>query len=325
MRALVTGATGFVGAHIAHALHAQGITVRIWRRPGSRLDALAGLAFEDYAGDLFDVDALAAACAGCDWVFHAAAVAQYWRIPVEQIYRVNVEGADHVLRAAREAGAARVVFTSSGAAVGRAPGGWPAGESLPFNLPPARFPYGHSKWLAEERARAAAAAGQHVVIVNPSAVLGPGDLNRVSGDIVIRAAKRQIPMMPAGGFGVIDVRDLAAAHLAAAEHGRSGERYILNVHNIPTREIIRLAAEAAGVRPPSLTTPRALIPPLAALIDLVRALGIRLPMDGNQLRLSAENVYFDASKARDELGLAGRALHETVYDTWRWYKDAGML
>lgn len=325
MRALVTGATGFVGSHIAKALHEQDIIVRIWRRQTSPLGALEGIPYEDFAGDIFDVDALTDVFAGCDWVFHTAAIAQYWRTPVEQIYRVNVEATEGVLQAARYAGVSRVVFTSSVGAVGQTPDGSPADESIPFNLPPDRFPYGHSKWLAEERARAAAAAGQHVVIVNPSVVLGPGDLNRVSGDIVIRAAKRQIPGFAPGGFGVIDVRDLATAHLAAAEHGRSGERYILNTHNTPSRALITLAAEAAGVRPPFFTVPRAAIPPLAATIDFVRRIGIPIPIDGNQLRLSAQHIYFDASKAREELGLTGRPLPETVHDTWQWYKDAGML
>jgi dihydroflavonol-4-reductase len=144
-RALITGATGFVGAHVARTLAASGVTVRVWRRPASRLDALEGVAFEDCPGDLFDAPALAEACAGCDWVFHVAALAQYWRAPVAEVYRVNVEGTRCVLAAARRAGVARVVLTSSGGAVGEAPDGRLADERVPFNLPPARFPYGHSK------------------------------------------------------------------------------------------------------------------------------------------------------------------------------------
>lgn len=326
MRALVTGATGFIGAHIARTLSAQGWTVRVWRRRTSQLGALKGVDFEDFPGDLFDLSELTAACTGCEWVFHVAAVAQYWRVPAAEVYRVNVEGTRNVLEAARRAGVARVALTSSGGAVGMTADGSPADESIPFNMPPERFPYGHSKWLAEEAARAAAAEHeQHVVIVNPTVVLGPGDLNRVSGELITRVAKRQIPMMPRGGFGVIDVRDAAAAHIAAAERGRSGERYILNTHNVSTRDLIALAAEIAGVRPPRMAVPGALIPPLAALLNGARWLGVRLPMDGHQLRLSARRLFFDASKARRELGLTGRPLAETVRDTWAWYKDAGYL
>ncbi len=320
MRALVTGATGFVGAHVARSLRARGVQVRIWRRHTSKLDALEGVAFEDCAGDLLDPEALAEACDGCEWVFHIAAVAEYWRVPIEQMYRVNVEGTQSVLEAARRAGVARVVFTSSGGAVGQPADGTLADESHPFNFPPALFSYGHSKWLAEEAARAAGA-----VIVNPSVVLGPGDLNRISGDLIIRVAKRQMPMMPSGGFGIIDVRDAAAAHIAAAERGHSGERYILNAHNVMTRDLIRMAAEVAGVPPPRLAVPRALIPPAAALVDGLRRLGVPVPISGGQLKMSADTVFFDASKARRELGLETRPLRETVRDTWAWYKEAGFL
>lgn len=325
MRALVTGATGFVGAHVARALYAQGHAVRIWRRPTASLRALAGVSVEDITGDLFDVEALAQACTGCDWVFHAAAAAQYWRLDVREVYRVNVEGTRAVLEAARRAGVARVVLTSSGAAVGLREDGAPADESVPFNLPPGRFPYGHSKWLAEKAALEAVAGGLDVVIVNPSVVLGPGDLNRVSGDLVVRAARRQVPMAAPGGVGVIDVRDAAAAHVAAAERGRAGERYILNAHNVRTRDLIALIAQVAGVRPPRFTLPRALVGPAAALIDAARALRAPVPMDGNQLRLSAQFIYFDASKARRELGLAARPLEATVRDAWAWYREEGVL
>ncbi|MCZ7542613.1 MAG: NAD-dependent epimerase/dehydratase family protein [Anaerolineae bacterium] len=325
MRALVTGATGFLGSHVARALVARGHVVRIWRRPTSNPRALAGLEFEDRAGDLFDVDALRRACAGCDWVFHTAAAAQYWRLPAREVYRVNVEGTRAVLEAARRADVARVVLTSTGAAVGVRRDGAPADERLPFNLPPRAFPYGHSKWLAEEAARAAAAGGLPVVIVNPSVVLGPGDLNRVSGDLVVRVARREVPMAAPGGVGVIDVRDVAAAHVAAAERGRPGERYLLNAHNTPTRDLIALIAAVAGVRPPRLTLPRWLVRPAAAVIDVARWLRVPMPMDANQLRLSARFLYFDAGKARRELGLVGRPLEETVRDTWAWYRQEGIV
>lgn len=324
-RALVTGATGFVGSHVARALCAQGHAVRVWRRPGSDARALAGLAVEEVTGDLFDIAALARACAGCDWLFHVAAAAQYWRLPVETVYRVNVEGTRAVLAAARRAGVARVVLTSSGAAVGFRADGAPADERIPFNLPPGAFPYGHSKWLAEEIAREAAAEGMDVVIVNPSAVLGPGDLNRVSGDLVVRVARGQVWLAAPGGMGVIDVRDAAAAHLAAAERGRPGERYILNAHNVSTRELIALAARVAGVGPPRVTLPRALVGAAALLVDAGRALRVPVPLNGDQLRLSARGIYFDAGKARRELGLATRPLEETVQDTWSWYRAEGVL
>ncbi len=157
MKTLVTGGTGFVGSHVVRALTNAGHDVRVLHRASSRLDALAGLEYESAVGDILDADSLRPACSGCDWVFHVAAVADYWRADRQRMFAANVEGTRAVLQAAREAGVRRVVFTSSAAAVGLRHDGQPADESLPFNLPPQRFPYGYSKAQAESIAQQAVA------------------------------------------------------------------------------------------------------------------------------------------------------------------------
>lgn len=325
MKALVTGATGFVGSHVVRALIDAGHTARALHRQSSKLDALAGLAYESALGDVTDLDALRAACAGCDWVFHVAAVADYWRADHTWMHEVNVEGTRRVLQAARETGVKRVVFTSSAAALGFRQDR-PADENDPFNLPPDRFPYGYSKVLAEAVALEAAHAGQEVVIVNPVVVMGPGDLNVISGDFVLKIRRLQwtVPVPP-GGVAVVDVRDVARMHLAAAERGRVGERYILGTANYRYRDWFALIAEVVGAARPFIPVPGWALPPMAGLFDALRSVGLRLPVDGDQTRLGARNIYFNFDKAWAELAEPQIDMRQSVQDTYAWYLEHGYV
>ena len=322
-KALVTGGTGFVGSHIARELDARGHSVRVMHRTTSRLTALDGVNYESVIATLDDADALRAACDGVDWVFHVAAVADYWRADRERMFAANVDGTRRILQAAREAGARRVMFTSSAAAVGLRDDR-PADESEPFNLPPERFPYGYSKHLAEQVVAEAVRGGQDVVTVNPVVVLGPGDLNLISGDLILKA-RRLGPLLPvtSGGVAVVDVRDVARWHVAAAEHGRSGERYILGTANYKYRELFDMIAETLGTLRPRLTLPDFLPPLLARLIDLARAAGIATPIDANQTLLATRNVFFDYGKTWSELGAPHIDMRRSLRDTDRWYRDNG--
>jgi dihydroflavonol-4-reductase len=325
-KALVTGGTGFVGSHVVRTLIAAGHTVRVLRRPTSRLDLIADLPVEHALGDVLDSSGLDAAMRGCDWVFHVAAVADYWRAQRIRLYLINVQGTRCVLEAARRAGVSRVVFTSSGAAVGLRPDGLPSDESVPFNLPPGQFPYGHSKALAECEVLHAAARGQDVVILNPAVVLGPGDLNQISGSMIIEAARGVVPpLYPAGAVTIIDVRDVAQAHLAAAERGRTGERYLLGATDVTYRDLWRLIAEEVGGRAPAMPLPAALAPALAGAVGLLRMAGVSLPVDADQVRLSARRVCFDCRKAHHELGTPHFDLHTSIRDTHAWYAAQGMI
>jgi dihydroflavonol-4-reductase len=260
-------------------------------------------------------------------VFHAAAVADYWRQSAEKLYRVNVEGTRAVCQAALEAKVSRLVFTSSAASLGVPQRGRLADESHEFNLPPERFRYGHSKLLAEGVVREFVSRGLDAVIVNPSIILGPRDLNLISGSIVVEVARRHVPSVyPPGGTNYIAVEDVCAGHIAAAERGRTGERYILAAHNLAHRQVFQIVSEIVGVPGPRFGLPRVLIGPLAALLDLAGKLAPRpLPMNGDQLRLSAEFIYFDSSKAVHELDLPQTPFHETVERTYNWYKAHGYL
>jgi dihydroflavonol-4-reductase len=328
MKALVTGGTGFVGSHIVRRLLEGGHSVRVLHRATSKLTALDGLTYESFIGDLDDLEALRAACDGMDWVFHVAAVADYWRSKPDRIYETNVEGTRRVLQAAKQAGVRRVVFTSSASAVGLRDEREhrPADETEPFNLPPDFFPYAHSKVLAEQVVAEAVEAGQDVVIVNPVVVMGPGDLNMISGRFVTEI-KRLGMLVPvtSGGVAVVDVRDVARWHVLAAEQGRTGERYILGTANFPLRTWFDMIADAVGVRRPFLPLPNFVVPIIAYGVALARKLGIPTPVDPTQTRMSVRKIYFDYSKAWGEFGPPQIDMEQSLRDTVAWYQEQGVI
>lgn len=327
LRALVTGGTGFIGANLVAGLTEQGITARVLHRETSSLEALEGLTYETAVGDVLDdPEELAAAMADCQWVFHVAAVSDYWRQPAERLYRVNVEGTQRVLAAARRAGVDRFVFTSSLAAMGLPRPGERLDEDDSFNLSSSRFPYGHSKHLAEMEVQRAVADGLEAVIVNPAVVLGPRDVNQISGSIVVEAARGLLRFLPPGGVNFVAVSDVVAGHIAAARRGRLGERYILGAHNLSYAEAIPVICQIVGRRPPRLKIPRWLLPPAAVAVRAVRAvLGRRLPLDDNQVRMLSAEIYADCGKARRELDLPQTPFPVAVQDAYNWYNIHGYL
>ncbi len=327
MKALVTGATGFVGSHLTRQLIEQGHCARVLYRSKKKLSVLGDLKYEAVAGDLDDIALLEAACADCDVVFHVAAKADYWKDDDrDALWRINVEGTRNLLTAARSASVDRVIFTSSASTIGIRPGAEPANESDTFNLPPERFWYAFSKVKAEEIVAGFVTDGMDIVTLNPTVIIGPGDLNAISGSFVIETARWQwLAPMSSGGLAVIDVRDVARAHLKAVERGRSGERYILNTANLSYRQWFGLIAFACGVRPPAFFMPDWLLEPTARFVELLRALGFQTPMDANQTRLGGAHVYFDGSKAQRELFKPSIDIETSLKDTFDWYERNGYI
>lgn len=327
-RAFITGGTGFVGANLVQALNQRKIPARVLLRSTSSQKALEGLHYETVTGDVLDEpDALAEAMEGCEWVFHVAAVADYWRQERDLLYHVNVDGTRHVLQAAQRAGVERFVHTSSLAALGLPEKeGQLLDETHSFNLPPDSFPYGHSKALAEEEVRMATEQGLHAVIVNPSIILGPRDVNEISGTLILEAARGILRFTVPGGGNFIDVADVAAGQIAAAERGRRGERYILGNHNLTHTEAAGVVCDVVGRKPPLVTIPGWLLPPAAQLIGAARALfGIRRPPDEHQVRLMGAFVYADNQKAVSELSLPQTPFRDTVQRTYNWYNQNGYV
>ena len=240
--ALVTGASGFVGANLVRALLGRGWQVRALVRGTAR--SLDGLSVEYVRGDVF-FDGLADAMHGCDAVFHLAATYSLWRRDRDELFRVNVDGTRAVLAAARRAGVPRVVHTSSVAAIGARSDGVPATESYQSAPQELIGAYKRSKFYAEAAARRAVDEGQDVVIVNPSTPVGPWDAKPTpTGEIILRFLSGRMPAYVDTGLNLIDVRDVAEGHILAYERGRRGERYILGNANLSLRELL---AELAAV------------------------------------------------------------------------------
>ena len=323
MEILLTGATGFVGSHLARKLAESGHSLRVLYRSPSKLAVLKGLRYQAIQGDLHDRQALERACAGCDILFHVAAKADYWKDDdKDALWRINVDGTNNVLAAAQAAHIKRVIFTSSASTIGIRPRAELATESDRFDLPPHRFWYAYTKVKAEEVVAKFVDSGLDVVTLNPSVIIGPGDLNAISGTFIIQTARFQWALpISSGGVAVIDVRDVAQAHVNAIERGKSGERYLLNTANYPYSEWFKLIAKACGVRPPIFTTPDFMLESTARLIDLLRRIGIETPLDANQARLGSSFVYFDGSKAHRDLFTPQIDIETSLQETWQWYLE----
>lgn len=325
MRSLVTGATGFVGANLIEALNARGWPARALMRQTSSLTALEGLSYEPAFGDILNPASLAEAMRGIDCVFHVAAAVDYWRIGIDALYRINVEGTSNVLRAALKANVRRVVFTSSVAALG-APG-WmtPADETHAFNLRPEQYHYGYSKVLAEQLVQQYVKKGLDAVIVNPAVIMGPRDVNFGTGSILTELKKHAILVYPPGGVSVIDVGDVAEGHIAAAERGRTGARYILSGENLWHRDVLGIAADVVGRPRPWIRLLRQ-AGFLEKPVDFARRrLKMKLPISGDQVRISTETWWYDNAKARTELGLSPRPWREACERAWAWYQQRGIV
>jgi dihydroflavonol-4-reductase len=324
---LVTGATGFVGSAVARALLARGHRVRVLARPNSNQRNLAGLSVEIAEGAMEDPGSLARAVAGCRYVFHVAADYRIWVPDPAPMFRANVEGTRDLLNAALDAGSERIVYTSSVATLGLVPGGC-GDEETPSSMEDMIGPYKRSKYAAEEVAREfARERGLPVVIVNPSTPVGPGDVKPTpTGRLIVEAARGQMPAFVDTGLNIVHVDDVAEGHLAAAEQGRIGERYILGGENMALAEILAAVAQTVGRRPPRLRVPHRMLFPLAVGAELAARITGRDPfvtLDG--VRMSQKKMYFSSEKASREFRYTPRPAREAIADAVGWFRDNGYL
>jgi dihydroflavonol-4-reductase len=312
VKALVTGATGFIGSHVAAALAAAGAEVRAFDRRAPP-EVAAGV--EAVPGDVLDVDALVRAMRGCDAVFHLAAVYSYARGHAREMQAVNVDGTRAVLDAAARAGVRRVVHTSSCATCGPV-----AGRTATEADEPPRWelavPYKRTKLEAERLALGAASDGLEVVVVNPTTPVGPGDRRPTpTGKMVADVARGRARVYLTGAaLNVVAVEDVAAGHLLAFEHGYSGERYLLGGENLPLREVFAIVARAAGRPPPRIGVPWALAFGAAHAGDTALRLIGREPslLVVDEVRLARLPMTFDDARARRELGYASRPAEQAL-------------
>lgn len=325
MKALVTGATGFVGSAVVRALLKAGVEVRVLARRDSDFSNLQQFKIDGVYGDLRDTDSLRKALAGCQQLYHVAAHYALWARNPSIFYDVNVTGTTNIMEAARDVGTERIVYCSTIGAIGLPPGGGVGTEDTPVSLEQMAGHYKRSKYLAEQEVLKRARAGLPVVIVNPSAPVGEGDVKPTpTGQMIVDFMKGRMPAYIETGMNIVDVDDVAAGHLLAMEKGRIGERYILGASNLMLREIFEMLSRLTGVKAPSLKLPRELVLPLAYLnlaFSSVTGIPPRIPLEG--VKMAKYKMHYDCSKAIRELGIPQTPPEVALEKAVRWFREHG--
>ncbi|HLK70935.1 MAG TPA: hopanoid-associated sugar epimerase [Steroidobacteraceae bacterium] len=325
MKALVTGASGFVGSAVARNLLRSGWRVRALVRPRSDARNLQGLELERVEGDLQDPTSLRRALADCEALFHVAAEYRLWTAEPESLYRTNLQGTQHLLTAAAELGVQRIVYTSSVATLRLRGDGSPSDERDIAELSDMVGHYKRSKFLAEQWVVRAAEGGLPVVIVNPSTPVGPGDIKPTpTGRLVLDAATGRMPAYVDTGLNIVHVDDVAEGHRLAYERGRPGERYVLGGTDLTLQRILQMIAAISGRTAPRIRLPHAVVLPMAYIAEAYARLthgDTRITVDG--VRMARHHMYFSSAKAERELGFHARPPEEAFADAIRWFRETG--
>ncbi len=328
MRTFVTGGTGFVGGAVVRKLVEAGHEVKALVRPGADTRQLDSLPVERLEGDLGDFESLRRGVAGCDLVFHVAALYSYWGHTWEEFHQSNVEGTRRVLEAAQDARVSRVVHTSSIAVLGIPKDGSPGTEETPVSLEDMIGYYKRSKFLAEEAAREFARQGLPVVIVNPAAPVGVGDHKpTATGKMILDFINGKMPAYVDTTLTIVDVDDVAEGHVLAAEKGRIGERYILGGEILSLKQILDILAEVSGRPKARFRIPHAIAFGWAYLdVALTRVVPGYLPMaTPEKVRISMRGEHFDSGKAMRELGFKPGPAREALRKAVEWYREHGYV
>src|SRR6266850_2627942 len=322
---LVTGGTGFIGANIVRELLAAGAGVRVLARAGGDRRALDGVKVEIAEGDLLDAASVRRAVAGVQQVYHVAADYRLWTPDPAALYRANVEGTRGVLEAAGQAGMSRVVYTSSVGALGIPKDGSPGTETSPVTLADMVGDYKRSKFLAEQVALDFARRGLPVVVVNPTAPLGPWDVKPTpTGQMILDFMRGRMVATVDTGLNAVHVRDVARGHLLAAERGKPGERYILGHQNLPLRELFGILAEITGRRAPRFRVPLSMAWVAASCCEgLARLTGRPPAVTLAAVRMARKGMYFSPARAVHELGLPQTDVREALADAIAWFQTHG--
>jgi dihydroflavonol-4-reductase len=326
MLAFVTGATGFVGSHVARALAAQGADLRLLVRSGSDLRNIQELQAERVMGDLRDAASLKKAVAGCDVVFHVAADYRLWVRDPDEMYRSNVEGTKAILEASRESKVRRVVYTSSVATMGFQSNGHLANEESPVSLANMIGPYKRSKYMAEELAIEAGKSGMDVVVVNPTTPVGERDIKPTpTGRIVVDFLKKKFPAYVDTGLNLVDVAECAQGHIAALEKGRSGERYILGGENLTLKQILDRLADITGLPSPKIKVPY-VVALATGVVDQVvtgyiRNREPRATIDA--VRMGRKKMFVSSGKAEHDLGWKTVPVNAALRRAVEWFQANG--
>jgi dihydroflavonol-4-reductase len=326
MLAFVTGATGFLGSHVARLLAEQGADLRLLVRPTSSLKNLEGLKAETVTGDLRDPTSLQRAMAGCEAVFHVAADYRLWVRDPAEMYRSNLEGTRAILEASRTNNVRCVVYTSSVATIGFTGNGHLADEESPVKLADMIGHYKRSKFMAEQVALEAGRGGLRVVTVNPTTPVGEQDIKPTpTGRIVVDFLKRKFPAYVETGLNLVDVRECARGHIAAMEKGKSGERYILGGENLTLKQILDKLAAISDLPSPTVKLPYA-VAYLAGAVDEVfsgRLLGREPRATIETVRMGRKKMWATSGKAERELGWKTIPVDNALRRAVQWFQANG--
>jgi len=324
--AFVTGATGFLGSHVARVLAEQGAQLRLLVRPSSDLRNIADLNAERVEGDLREPASIQGALAGCDALFHVAADYRLWVQDPEQMYRSNVEGTRGLIEAARRQGVRRIVYTSSVATMGFGSNGALADENSPVSLADMIGHYKRSKFMAEQVAFEGARSGVDVVVVNPTTPIGERDLKPTpTGRIVVDFLKRKFPAYVDTGLNLVDATECARGHIRALEKGRTGERYILGGENLTLKQILDRLGAITGLPSPKVKLPYVFALAAGVVDETVtgRILGREPRATIDAVRMGRKKMFITSAKAERELGWRSVPVDDALRRSVEWFRANG--
>jgi len=328
MKVFLTGATGFVGSHVAREVAARGADLRLLVRRTSNLSNLEGLAAETVTGDLLEPESIRSAVRGCDAMLHVAADYRLWVRDPDAMYRANVEGTRSLLRIAREEGVPRCVYTSSVATMGFKTDGTIVDESTPVALADMVGHYKRSKFLAEQVAIEAARGSQSVLILNPTTPIGANDLKPTpTGRIVVDFLNRNFPAYVDTGLNLVDVREVARTHADAVDpaFGRTGDRYILGGENLTLKQILDKMSAITGLPSPTIKVPHAVAMAFAYFDETVtgKLRGKEPRATVEAVRMGRKMMFASSAKAERELGFRVVPVYQALRSAIDWFREHG--
>jgi dihydroflavonol-4-reductase len=326
MNVFLTGATGFVGSHVARAFAARGARLHLLVRSTSRLDNLEGLSAETVTGDLRYPDSFRSALSDCEVLVHVAADYRLWVRDPQAMYAANVDGTRNLLALAREVGVRRVVYTSSVATMGFREDGTIVDENTPVSLDDMIGHYKRSKYLAEQEAIAATRDGQQVIVLNPTTPIGANDIKPTpTGQIIVDFLNRKFPAYVDTGLNLVDVGEVARMHVTALERGEPGERYILGGENLSLKQILDKMSAITGIPSPTIEVPHAVAMAFAFFDEMVtgRLRGKEPRATVEAVRMGKKKMFASSAKAERELGFRIVPVYAALRAAIDWFRAHG--